>query len=279
MDFNSISSIVTPALVIGGMGLALGLILGIMGKVFHVEQDENVAAISAFLPGVNCGACGYAGCATFAQNLADGNAKPSDCPPASDEARAKIAEIMGVELEAVRKAVAYVKCAGGHSNSTYREGFEKLAIDDCRAVESQEDGGAKACRYGCVGYNSCGRVCPFDAIDIVDGIAVINDKCTACGVCVAACPRDLISIIPKDSVTRVACNSKELGKVVREVCQNGCIGCRLCARACGDQEAVLFADNLAKIDYDKCTTCEACIEKCPTKCILKYNGTIGERRA
>ena len=40
----------------------------------------------------------------------------------------------------------------------------------------------------CVGCNLCVPVCPFAAIDMVKGIAVINDQCTLCGACLEICP-------------------------------------------------------------------------------------------
>ena len=95
------------------------------------------------------------------------------------------------------------------------------------------DGGAKGCAYGCLGYGSCVDACPFDAIHIVDGIAVVDkEACKACGKCVDACPKHLIELIPYKQKTFVQCNSNEKGKALMDVCQVGCIGCRLCERNC-----------------------------------------------
>jgi len=53
--------------------------------------------------------------------------------------------------------------------------------------------GGKACSYGCMGFGSCVKVCEFDSIHIVDGIALVDrEKCVACGKCVEACPKKLI---------------------------------------------------------------------------------------
>ena len=59
------------------------------------------------------------------------------------------------------------------------------------------NGGAKMCTYGCLGFGSCVKVCPFDAIHVIGGVAVVDrEACKACGKCVAKCPRHLIQLIP-----------------------------------------------------------------------------------
>lgn len=50
----------------------------------------------------------------------------------------------------------------------------------------------KVIREECIGCGSCVEVCAFDAIDMVDDIAVINDKCTVCGSCIEVCPTEAI---------------------------------------------------------------------------------------
>ena len=129
-------------------------------------------------------------------------------------------------------------------------------------------GGPKSCNSGCLGYGSCVKACPFDAIHIVNGVAVVDrEKCKACGKCVEVCPKHLISLIPYDAKYVVACSSKDKGPVTMKACEVGCIGCGLCARNCPSQ-AVEVKDFHAAIDQEKCTGCGACAEKCPKKCIL-----------
>jgi len=45
---------------------------------------------------------------------------------------------------------------------------------------------------GCTGCSLCITACPFGAIDMVDGVAVINEACRACGECVSVCPVSII---------------------------------------------------------------------------------------
>ncbi len=46
----------------------------------------------------------------------------------------------------------------------------------------------------CVGCKLCEKVCPYDAIHVIDKIAVIDEKCTLCGACLEACKFDAIVI-------------------------------------------------------------------------------------
>ena len=39
----------------------------------------------------------------------------------------------------------------------------------------------------CIGCGICEQQCPFGAIEVVDGIAVVGDSCTLCGACVEEC--------------------------------------------------------------------------------------------
>jgi ferredoxin len=127
-----------------------------------------------------------------------------------------------------------------------------------------------ACSYGCLGQGDCHVACPFDAIRMVEGLPVIDPKkCTACGNCVTACPRKIISLRPFDFPVVVACSSKDAGAVVRKICPVGCIGCKICVKQV--PEAFAVSDNLAALDYTKTgVSCDAAIEKCPTKCIVRF---------
>lgn len=77
------------------LGLSLGLLLGVAGKFLHVEIDTRIEQITAMLPGLNCGACGYPGCAGLATALVDGDAKsPTLCKPSTAEHRDRITAFM-----------------------------------------------------------------------------------------------------------------------------------------------------------------------------------------
>ena len=118
------------------------------------------------------------------------------------------------------------------------------------------------------GLGSCVKACPFDAIHIVDGVAVVDkDACKACGKCVAACPKHLVELVPYEQKHLVQCSSKDKGKDVLSVCKVGCIGCKMCQKVC-PSDAIVVEDNIAHIDPEKCTNCGLCAEKCPKKIIM-----------
>ena len=50
-------------------GIVFGVLLTVISKVFAVKVDERAQKITETLPGANCGACGYAGCADYADAI------------------------------------------------------------------------------------------------------------------------------------------------------------------------------------------------------------------
>ena len=250
------TGIIIAALVVGGTGLFIGLFLGFAGTKFAVEVDEREEAITGVLPGNNCGAAA----------IVKGEAEISGCPVGGAPVAAKIGEIMGLEAGETIRKTAFVKCAGTCDKA--KQDYEYHGIHDCVMVNMMQNGGPKACNYGCLGEGTCVAACPFDAIHIVDGVAVVDkEACKACGKCVAACPKHLIELLPVSAKHIVQCSSKDKGKDVMKACSVGCIACHLCEKNC-PSDAVHVVDNVAYIDQEKCTKCGLCAEKCPKKIIL-----------
>jgi len=229
------------------LGAILALIIGTAAKAFAVESDPRIETVTDMLPGANCGGCGYAGCADFAKAVVEGAAMPSGCPvaPASDSAR--IAEYLGITSEEKEKMVAVVRCSGTIS-TTVRSPYN--GIQDCRSAVLVA-GGAKGCDYGCLGLASCARACPFNAIEIRDGLAVVHPElCVGCGKCVDVCPKDLIVLVPASVEVHVYCNSPEKGAVKRKVCKTACIACRKCIKAADNEDQMIVKGFLVETNYD-----------------------------
>ncbi|MEF9945944.1 MAG: Fe-S cluster domain-containing protein [Lachnospiraceae bacterium] len=262
----SITGVILAAVLVGGTGLFIGVFLGVAGKKFTVEVDEREEAILGVLPGNNCGGCGFAGCGGLAAAIVEGTAEVGGCPVGGAPVAAQIGEIMGQAVGEQVHQVAFVKCAGTCEKA--KEQYQYYGVEDCVMANMMQDGGPKSCNYGCMGYGSCVKACPFDAIHIVDGIAVVDkEACKACKKCIAACPKNLIELVPYEQKHLVSCSSKDKGKDVMAVCSVGCIGCKMCQKVC-PSDAITVEDNIAHIDPSKCTNCGLCAEKCPKKTIL-----------
>lgn len=261
-----IQGVIMATLLIGCVGLFVGIFLGIAGIKFAVTVDPREEQVLAELPGNNCGGCGYAGCSGLAAAIAKGEAAVNACPVGGEAVGNKIAAIMGVEAEAGNRQVAFVKCQGDCNKAHFD--YEYKGVEDCSVMAFVPGGGPKTCNYGCLGYGSCVKACPFDAIHVVDGIAVVDkESCKACGKCIAACPKNLIELVPYDSQIHVSCSSKDKGPVAMKACDVACIGCGICKKNC-PSEAIEVENFIAKIDYSKCTNCGTCKEKCPKKAIV-----------
>ena len=262
----NISAILTAVAVVGGVGLFLGIFLGIASIVFKVEVDEKEEAVLGVLPGNNCGGCGYPGCSGLAAAIAKGEAAVNACPVGGEAVGKKVAAIMGVEAGESIRMTAFVRCAGDSERAALN--YEYTGVEDCSMIKYVPDGGAKSCNHGCLGYGNCAKACPFGAISVRNGVAVVDkEKCKACGKCIAACPKKLIELIPYDAKIAVVCSSCDKGPVTMKACTAGCIGCGLCVKACPVGAVTVDAFH-AHIDQSKCTGCGACKEKCPKKAII-----------
>jgi len=267
MEGLALENILYPVIAVGSLALLFGLILGFSAKKFAVEQDPKVDKIINVLPGANCGGCGFPGCAVFAEHVVKG--ENIRCPPGGASAAEEIAKQMGVDAAIVSRKVAFIKCNGSNDNT--KRNYVYDGPKSCVSASQLATGGNKSCAYSCIGLASCKNACPFNAIKMVDSIAVvINEKCSACGKCVTVCPKKLIEIVPEKSVVRVLCNSKDKVKTVKENCRAGCFGCTLCQKIC-KEGAITVEDNIAHIDYEKCTLCMECVNKCPSKAIKVIN--------
>ncbi len=252
---------------LGGLGILFGLVLGLADKKFAVEVDERVSAVRAAVAGANCGACGYAGCDAYAEAVVRGDAKANACTPGGAKTVKAISEIMGVNAETLTPMVARVRCQGNCERVTMR--YDYSGVPSCRAV-SGISGGPNACEFGCVGFGECLSVCAFGAIQMIDGIAVIDDdKCTGCGMCVDVCPRTIIKMMPKDQTVVVMCRNEAIGRIARLQCKTACVACKRCEKAC-PTESIKVVKGVAIIDESTCTRCGACVPVCPMHSIVNF---------
>ncbi len=243
--------------------MLFGAGLAYASKKFAVYVDPKVERITDILPGANCGACGKPGCSAYAEAVAKGETPPNMCSPGGAEVTEKIAEILGIKAEAQEPKVAVVQCQGGKAEAT--EKYIYQGLEDCNAAQLV-GGGHKGCSYGCLGLGSCVKACPFDAMYMNDnGLpVVIEDKCTACNVCVTTCPRDIMALIPRSQNVFLGCISQDKLKAVKSVCKVGCFACKICTtKKVTETEAIVMDGNLPVIQDIHSDDLYKAFEKCP----------------
>lgn len=272
MDF-----ILSAVILLGSIGLVAAVVLYLCSKKFAVEEDPRIEKVSNALPGANCGGCGFPGCSGMAEALVKGADKGSieglSCPVGGALVMDQVATLLGMVATKGEERVAVVRCGGTCEKRPRMLLYDGLRT--CAAVHAT-GAGETGCGYGCLGCGDCARACQFGAMRINEttGLAEVDEeKCTACGQCVGACPRHLIELRRKGIRGRrvyVRCMNKESGAVAMKSCKAACIGCGKCLKEC-KFDAITIENSLSYIDGEKCRLCRKCVEACPTHAIVAVN--------
>jgi Na+-translocating ferredoxin:NAD+ oxidoreductase RNF subunit RnfB len=267
VDFMSVVKF--TLIFLAGISAIFGLGLAFAAQRFAVKTDPRVEQVLDVLAHAHCGACGYAGCEQYAEAVVKNpDVAPNLCTPAGAKGAEAVALITGKKADIKEPVFSRIMCQGGLSKSTKR--FKYEGVLDCRAAVLA-GGGDKSCIYGCLGYATCMRACPFGAITMSsDNLPIVDIvKCTGCRKCEAACPKKVIEILPGSKAVLVACHSKDKGGDTRKHCQTGCIACGKCVKVC-PFDAPSIQNNFSRINIDKCKVCGLCVSNCPTNAIIDF---------
>lgn len=256
------------------VGALAALLLFVVSKKFHVEEDARIELVNEALPGANCGGCGYPGCSGFARACVEAESMEGlFCTVGGNDTMLKVADILGRTAVETEPQLAVVRCNGTCDARPKVNQYD--GASSC-AIAAATYGGETGCTFGCLGLGDCTLACGFDAIKMnpLTGLPEVDEeRCTACGACVKACPKMIIELRkkgPKGRRVFVSCVNKEKGGVAKKACDNACIGCSKCFKEC-KFEAITIANNLAYIDPNKCRLCRKCVEACPTGAIHEVN--------
>ena len=256
-----------------GLSLGFAIVLLIASEKLKVQVDPKVEQVHQVLPNLDCGGCGFAGCAKYAKALLENPELLGKCAPGGAQTAGAIASILNLQISDSGPPHRPIVHGRAHTgDKTFFARYE--GIPTCTAANALAN--SQSCKFGCLGFGDCTRTCKFGALKMIDGLATVNyDKCTGCTACSKVCPRNLIEMAPfrYENIMTVACSSKETGKVTRSMCKVGCIGCGVCAK---QSDVFAVEDNLARIDYARyqpTEQTETAMNKCPTKVIV-YRGVV-----
>jgi Na+-translocating ferredoxin:NAD+ oxidoreductase subunit B len=266
------STIIYTIVTLSVLGALAAIVLYFVARRFKVYEDPRIDQAEAELPSANCGGCGYAGCRNFAEALVKSESFDKlFCPVGGNETMLRVAAILGREAQTREAQVAVLRCNG---TCEFRPKINNFNGASSCAVASALYAGETGCSFGCHGLADCVWVCNFDALhmDPVTGLPVVDeDKCTSCGACVKACPRNLFELRKNwkgNKKVYVACMNEDKGGIARKNCSVACIGCSKCFKVC-PHEAIVMKNNLAFIDSYKCKLCRKCAPECPTHSIIE----------
>ncbi|MBN2120869.1 MAG: RnfABCDGE type electron transport complex subunit B [Candidatus Omnitrophica bacterium] len=269
------NEIIIAVVSLGSIGLVFGVILSVLDKKLKVEQDPLIEEVLNLLPGINCGACGFAGCKAYAGAAVENKDLYGGCLPGGKDINEKIAAALGLKSDFKSTALKVVVLCGAKSDEK-KSSFDYIGPRTCSFANislANID-----CRFGCLGLGDCLEVCPTKALSIEAGLVKVDySKCIGCGKCVEACPRNILKVVEavnKDLYV-VSCSNTDRGPFTKKVCSKGCIGCGICVKVIKDS-CFYLEQGLSKIDYKKIgdktgQELESALEKCPVKIINKFD--------
>ena len=263
--------IITAVLILGGVGLTFGGFIALASNRLRVWEDPRIDVVAGMLPNANCGACGLPGCRAFAEQAVAGAIEPAQCSVMDPAGVASVAAYLGVDAGTAVKRVARLRCAGG--TDVARRSAEYRGLQTCAAAAAVA-GGGKGCAWGCLGFADCAHACDFDAIRMnAYGIPVVDPvKCTACGDCVDACPKDLFVVQPLGHHLFVQCRNLVAGDDVLGQCTVACTACGKCVQDAAPG-LISVASGLAVIDPGQVDQeNQQAIGRCPTGAIVWLEG-------
>ncbi len=271
--------VLTSILTLFGLGLVAAIILAAASRVFYVEEDPRVEAVLDALPGANCGGCGYAGCEGYAiAVINEPSVSAALCVAGSADTTITIGELTGKAVGAADPMLSFRRCDKIAGKVAAR--YQYHGMPSCAAATLLMNG-SDLCAWSCLGFGDCIHACPFDAMKIENGLVSINpNKCTGCAMCLKACPRNSLDLIPVRARVAVTCATKDKMRAVMDICEVGCINCGKCIKIC-PAKAIKSVDSRIEIDQHKCLSygaeCEeVCISNCPRKILRPFCPTLSD---
>jgi len=147
-----------------GLGSGFALVLLIASVKLKVEVDPKVEEIHHALPNLDCGACGFAGCAQYAKGVLEDPGLLGKCAPGGSETSSKIADILNLQVsDSGPHKKPIVHCRAHTQDKTLYAKYQ--GIQSCTAANALAN--VQACAFGCLGFGDCTRACKFDALNII----------------------------------------------------------------------------------------------------------------
>ncbi|MDR0729175.1 MAG: ferredoxin, partial [Prevotellaceae bacterium] len=155
-------TIIITVIILSLLGVVLATVLYLVAQRFKVDEDARIDEVTALLPGVNCGGCGYVGCRALAEAAVKSATMDAIyCPVGGASVMSDIAALLGKMVASQEPLIAVVRCAGDCTVRPRTSRYDGAA--SCLVAHTLYKGDT-GCAFGCVGHGDCVQACTFDAL-------------------------------------------------------------------------------------------------------------------